>query len=178
MADKKQMVTAVFRDRYNAERAFEMLRSRGLLDSEINVLMSDRTRKDYLADAEHEDRITAGNMAAAGTAVGGAVGTAVGAALGAIAAIGTTLLVPGLGLVIAGPIAAALAGAGAGAVTGGLVGLLVGWGIPEDNAKAYQEALKTGGVIIGVTPRSGKEASEIKQAFEEMQAEDIVTNVV
>ena len=37
---------------------------------------------------------------------------------GIIAAIGTTLVIPGLGLVIAGPIAAGLAGAGAGSITG------------------------------------------------------------
>lgn len=174
MANKRLMVTAVFRDRFNAERAFEMLRSRGFLDNEINVLMSDRTRKDFLADSEHHEPIATASMAAEGTALGGAVGTAVGAALAAVAAIGTNFMVPGLGLVIAGPIAAAIVGGGTGAVAGGLLGALIGWGIPEDNAKAYQEALRTGGVVIGVAPRSHQEADEIKDQFNELHADDVL----
>jgi hypothetical protein len=47
--------------------------------------------------------------------------------------------------IAAGPIMAALSGAAAGATTGGVVGALVGLGIPEYEAKAYEERLKTGG---------------------------------
>ena len=54
--------------------------------------------------------------------------------LAAVVAVGTPSLLPGINLVIAGPIAAALAGAGAGAVTGGVIGALVGVGIPEYRA--------------------------------------------
>ena len=50
----------------------------------------------------------------------------------AVAAVGTTLLIPGLGIVVAGPLAAVIAGAGAGAATGGLIRALVGWNIPEE----------------------------------------------
>ena len=56
----------------------------------------------------------------------------------AIAAIGTSLVIPGLGLVVAGPLAAALAGAGAGGTAGGLIGALVGHGMPEDRTKKYE----------------------------------------
>ena len=69
-----------------------------------------------------------------GLGVGAAVGGGVGATLAAIFAVGSNVVVPGLGLVVAGPIAAALAGAGAGGATGGLVGALVGAGIPEERA--------------------------------------------
>jgi hypothetical protein len=97
----------------------------------------------------------------------------VGATLGAVLAIGTTLVIPGLGLVIAGPIAAALAGGGAGAVTGGIIGGLVGLGIPEPNAQAYQEALREGGVVLGVVPHSADEVTVIKAYFEDHQGENI-----
>ena len=60
----------------------------------------------------------------------------VGAALAALFAVGTVVVVPGLGLVLAGPIAAALAGAGAGGVTGGLIGALIGAGIPEGESRS------------------------------------------
>jgi hypothetical protein len=85
-----------------------------------------------------------------------------------MAAIGTSVLIPGLGLVIAGPIAAALAGGGAGALTGGIIGGLVGLGVPEPNATAYQEALRDGGVVIGVTPRGSEDAAELMRYFEDM----------
>lgn len=93
----------------------------------------------------------AGDMAVEGVAIGGSIGTAVGATLAAIAAVGTSLVIPGLNLVIAGPLMAALAGGGAGALTGGLVGGLVGLGIPEQDAEVYNQALRTGGVVMSVT---------------------------
>ncbi len=70
--------------------------------------MSDATRTKEFA-------VQAKSHAADGAGIGGAVG----AVLAAIAAVGSTIILPGINLVIAGPIAEALAGAGAGAVTGG-----------------------------------------------------------
>ena len=55
---------------------------------------------------------------------------------------------PSLGfgpLIAAGPIMAALGGTAAGATAGGLVGALVGFGIPESEARVYEERLKEGG---------------------------------
>lgn len=174
MANKQKLVTAVFRDRTNAQAAYDMLRNRGYLDSEINVLMSDKTRTTYFAtDKEDEARHKAGTMGTEGVAVGGAIGTAVGATLAAVAAIGTNLVLPGLGIVVAGPLAAALAGGGAGAVAGGAIGGLVGLGIPESNAKAYQDALRDGGVAVGVVPRSGDDADKIEQEFKNLQGENV-----
>lgn len=174
MATKKdaKMVTAAFRNHADAQSAYNALVRRGYTDAEINVLMSDRTRATYFTPTK-EGQIPASTMATEGMGVGGAVGTAIGATLAAIAAVGSTLVIPGLNLVIAGPIAAALAGGGAGAVTGGLIGALVGYGIPEENANAYHEALKEGGVIIGVVPRSSKEANDIQQEFTDLHGDSV-----
>src|SRR6516162_8814343 len=136
MATKRKMVTAVFRDPVNAQRAHDALRRRGYTDTEINVLMSDKTRSTYFS-GEEPGTIKAGTKAAEGMGVGGAIGTAVGATIAAVAFIGSNIFVPGLGFVVAGPLAAALAGGGAGAVAGGLVGALIGAGITEENANAY-----------------------------------------
>ena len=46
--------------------------------------------------------------AADGLGIGSAIGGTVGAVLAAIAAVGTSIVIPGLGLFVAGPIAAAL----------------------------------------------------------------------
>ena len=149
------MLTGMFRDRENTESAYRSLRDRGYSDDEINVLMSDETRDKYYTDGDSE---LAGNKALEGTGAGAAIGGTLGAIIGGIAAIGTNVLIPGLGLVVWGPIAAALAGAGAGGLTGGLVGALIGWGIPEDRAVEYEKGIRDGGTVLGVTPRSDEDA--------------------
>lgn len=175
MAERQKMVTAVFRNRTDAESAFDALTASGYSDSEIDVLMSEKTRTTYYSSRDKdESRHDAGSKFSEGMGVGGAVGTAVGAALGAVAAIGTTLALPGLGIVIAGPIAAALAGAGAGGVAGGMIGALVGLGISEDNAAAYQDALRSGGVVIGVRPHSNDDAKRIRQLFTDLRGENVL----
>lgn len=175
MAEKNsKMITAVFRDRYDAIEAFDWLRVQGYSQDKISVLMSDQTRLHYANDVK-EGKNKRGSKLAEGAATGGAIGTAVGAGLAALAAIGTSLVLPGLGLIIAGPVAAAFAGGGAGAVAGGLIGGLVGYGIPESNAKAYEEALRDGGVAIGVVPRNSEEASAIKKEFEELRGDNIIS---
>lgn len=169
--EERQMVTAVFRDRADAQLVYDDLMSRGYTQKEINVLMSDATRATYYAGKP--ERISAGTHAAEGMAAGGAIGTAVVAGLAALAAIGTSIAIPGLGLIIAGPIVAALAGGGAGAVAGGVLGGLVGLGVPESNAKAYEEALRDGGVVIGVIPRSLEEGNQLIEMFGQHRGDNI-----
>jgi hypothetical protein len=149
------MLTGMFRDRESTENAYRSLRDRGYSDDEINVLMSDETRNKYWSDG---DSALDDNKALEGMGTGGAIGGTLGALIGGIAAIGTNVVMPGLGLVVWGPIAAALAGAGAGGLTGGLAGALIGWGIPEDRAKHYEEGIRDGGTVLGVTPRSTEDA--------------------
>src|SRR5688572_25473230 len=125
---EKAWVTGLFTDRERAEQGFQALRTRGYDPKDINVVRTDDTRKKYFVSGEQTEL---GSKAAKGAGVGGAIGGTVGAIAAAIATVGTSVAIPGLGLVIAGPLAAALAGAGAGGVTGGLVGALIGAGIPE-----------------------------------------------
>jgi hypothetical protein len=171
MATKNMTVTACFRNRFDASAAYDYVMSKGYTRDEVNVMMSNSTREEYQKEGAHG----VSSMATEGVAVGGAIGTAVGATAAAIAAIGTSVALPGLGLIVAGPILAALAGGGAGAVTGGLLGGLIGLGIPESNAKAYEAALKEGGVVIGVVARSNEDASDFRKRFEELHGENIVT---
>jgi hypothetical protein len=173
-ASKQKMVTTMFRDRFNANSAWSWLTARGYDPSEINMLMSEATKTTYY-EHEEEGEISASTHAAEGMAAGGAIGTAIGATAAAIAAIGTALVIPGLGIIVAGPLAAALAGGGAGAVAGGVIGGLVGMGIPESNAKAYEQALREGGIVMGVVPHNANDASAIKKKFHEFNGENIIT---
>ena len=153
---KLPIMTSSFRDRESAERAYDAIMARGYKDDEIHVLMSDDTRKRlFIKNGETTDM---GNKALKGAGVGGAVGGAVGATLVGIMAAAASIAIPGLGLVIAGPLAGALAGGAAGGAAGGLVGLLVGAGIPQERAKFYETDLKEGGIVLGVKPRHESDA--------------------
>jgi hypothetical protein len=95
--------------------------------------------------------------------------------LAAIAAVGSTIFLPGINLVIAGPIAAALAGAGAGGATGGLIGGLIGAGIPEYRAKVYDAGLRGGGILLGVEARSDEDVEKLEELLEAVGAEHVRT---
>lgn len=157
-SDRKKMLIGMFKNRDDAEMAFEDLIKLGYDKKEVNLLMSDGTREKYYSKKKNESLDTSlGNKAAEGAGTGTVIGGTIGAIAGAIAAIGTTLLVPGLGIVIAGPILAGLAGAGAGGITGGLIGALVGAGIPEDKASLYEKGIKNGNIVLGVYPSNEEE---------------------
>jgi hypothetical protein len=150
--NESSWVTGLFSDRNSAERAYDRLTESGYGSEDINVLMSEETRKRQFTSNGVETEL--GSKAAEGAGVGGAIGGTVGAIAAALAALGTSLVIPGLGLVVAGPLAAAIAGAGAGAATGGLVGALVGWRIPEEHVKRYEERLREGDILIGFEPKT------------------------
>lgn len=164
------MMTAIFRNRDDAENAYQELLNRGYERDDISILMSEETRKTYETTRGES---TMGSKAAEGTGVGAAVGGTLGAIIGAIAAIGTSVVIPGLGLIIAGPLAAALVGAGAGGATGGLIGALVGSGIPEETARGYESGLREGGVVLGFRPRTEAEANEVASVWERYNGEQI-----
>lgn len=156
---KPKLVTALFDSRAAAEGAVDAILRNGFTRQDISVVMTDDARTKHFA-------LETGTQAAQGAGVGGAVGGAVGAVVAAIAAVGTNLVLPGLGLVIAGPIAAALAGFGAGGAAGGLVGALVGAGIPEHRAKAYEAGLAAGGILIGVEAQTDRDAERVEKLLE------------
>ena len=160
------LVTGLFKSRAAAETVVDTLLKEGYSQNDISVIMSEATKsKEFALEAK--------TQTAAGAGVGGAVGGTIGAVLAGILAVGTSLVVPGLGLVVAGPIAAALAGAGAGAATGGLIGALIGAGIPEHRAKVYEAGVREGGILIGVETRSDKDADRLEKLFEDLGAQGV-----
>ncbi len=161
-----KLVTGLFKNRVSAESAIREISKWGYTQEDVSILMSDTTRT-------REFGLESGSKAAEGAGVGGAVGGAVGMVIAALAAVGTSIALPGIGLVIAGPIAALLAGAGAGGAAGGLIGLLVGAGIPEHRAKVYEAGVREGGILVGVESKSDEDADRIEQVFESLNAERV-----
>jgi hypothetical protein len=43
----------------------------------------------------------------------------------------------------------------------------------EQNAKAYEDALRNGGIAIGVVPHSDEHADEIQKKFREFNGENV-----
>ena len=168
---RSDMLTGTFRDRESAERAYSALTDRGYSNDDVNVLMSDDTRKHHFSsDTTVETDL--GNKAAEGGVTGATIGGVAGAIVGVLAAAGT-LAIPGLGLVIAGPLAAGLAGLGAGGAAGGLLGALIGAGIPEERAKLYENDIKAGGIVIGVSPRNDEDATHFQREWTNYRGENI-----
>lgn len=168
-----KILTGLFQDRESAERAYKAVAERGYSKDDISLVMTDDTHKLHFYESPTRVITEHGNKSAEGAGIGGAIGGALGAAIAAFAAVGTSLVLPGLGLVIAGPIAAALAGAGAGSVTGGVVGALIGAGLPEERVKYYEQGLKSGGILMGVTPRSEEDAKYFEQQWKANAVEQI-----
>lgn len=160
------LVTALFNNKTQAEAAIDALIKRGYTRDDISVIMSDATKNKHFA-------IETGNKAADGTGIGGAVGGVVGATLAAIAAVGTSLALPGLGIIVAGPIVAALAGAGAGGATGGVIGALIGAGIPEHRANVYDAGVREGGILVGVEAKSSEDEKALDVLLSNLGGENI-----
>jgi len=166
MSNKATLVTGLFKSRAAAEAAVDALIKRGYTRNDVSVLMSDATKSKEFA-------VQTKSHAADGAGIGGAVGGTIGAVLAAIVAVGTSIAIPGLGLVVAGPIAAALAGAGAGAATGGVIGALIGAGIPEYRAKVYDAGIRGGGILLGVEAKSGEDADGLETLLTDLGAEHV-----
>lgn len=138
----------------------------GISASEISVLMPDTA-------GSHDFGHVKATKAPEGATTGAVAGGVTGGVIGLLAGIGA-LAIPGLGpFIAAGPIMAALSGAAAGAGTGGIIGALIGLGIPEYEAKVYEEKLKTGNYLIAVHARDGNMADKAENIFKAEGAEDI-----
>lgn len=167
---RSRMVTGMFRDRDSAENAYRSLANRGYTKDDINLMMSDETRKKHFSDKDDDTEL--GSKALEGAATGAGIGGTIGAIVAGLAAVGT-LAIPGVGLIASGPIAAALAGLGAGGAAGGIIGALVGAGIPEERAKVYERGINEGGIVMGVNPRSDEDAEYIEQEWRRHRGEEV-----
>jgi hypothetical protein len=159
-----KLVTGLFKTRSAAERAVENLVDDGYSREDISILMSDATRG-------REFALQMATKAPEGAAAGATIGGALGAVAAGLVAMGI-IVVPGLALVAAGPVVATLAGLGAGAAAGGLTGALIGVGIPEHEAKFYNEAIEQGGILLGVYAHDDR-AAQARRLLEASGAEKV-----
>jgi uncharacterized membrane protein len=138
-------IVGLFEKYEDADKAVTALKEAGMKDEGISLL----TRKDtYKTDPEGRTKEDASESAAK-SAIGGGV---TGGLAGLLVGLGS-VLVPGLGPVIAGGALATLlgttaVGAGIGAAAGGIVGTLTGLGVDQEEAQLYAEGVKRGGLLV------------------------------
>jgi hypothetical protein len=164
-------VIGLFRNRREAECAFDAALARGHDPAHINLVLTDATRTRSFpanrpSDSALAEKVAQGAHDESGAGIlGGPVGGTVGTIAPVVAVVAAATLIPGLGLVLAGPAAAAVAAAGAVALAGGLLGLLTDWGIPKDVIERYDAVVHDGGIVIGVNSRSASDAAELAQSW-------------
>ncbi|HVE49082.1 MAG TPA: hypothetical protein VNG69_05615 [Casimicrobiaceae bacterium] len=163
------MVTGVFSDAESVERAYRAAEKQGYSIDDLNVVMSDETRQRYFSQDQPISTELASKSAEGGE-LGGPTGGRIGIALSIVAAVGAALVLPGLGLVMAGPVAVALAGAGSAAVAATLIGALSDWGLPEERVKHYDDAIKNGGILMALKTRSPDDARDIESQWRDFGA--------
>jgi len=159
----ENLVSTVFDNQAEAERAVAELRSVGVNDSAISII------------AQHDGKNTATDGSGAEEASDFVGKTAIGAGVGALLGI-AALAIPGVGpFVAAGVIAetaiggAAITGTVIGAAAGGLTGVLTKHGVTHEDATYYEDRMNQGGVFVSVDTSnagiSADAASEILYRF-------------
>lgn len=162
------MVTAMFTSKEDTENVCRALHQQGYSDKEISVIMSEETHTKYFSEGSN-----LGSKVIKGAVKGTAIGGIAGAIAGAISAIGTTFTLPGLGIVVAGPLAIGIGGALAGGATGGLTGSMIGAGFAEERAMFYEPHIKSGNIVVAVHPRSASDVDIIERVFRDNHGTDI-----
>jgi len=160
----RSTVVGVFADRDRAREAIEALKDAGFAGDSISILSPDRHATQDIAE---ETGTHAGSGAATGAVAGGVLGGLGGWLVG----IGA-LAIPGIGPVIAaGAFATALGGAMLGAGVGAIAGALVGMGVPEEDAKFYEEEAKAGRTLV--TVRADGRYDDAQRVLREYGAYDV-----
>lgn len=148
MSMNNNLVSAVFDDRSQAERAAAELRSAGVPDSAMSVFAKHDGAEGDFGGADTTDVDDKAGSVAKGALMGGGAGALLGIAALAIPGVGPLI---GAGAIASSAIPGAAAiGAGAGAAIGGLAGLLTEHGVDETDAKYYEERVKSGGIFLSV----------------------------
>jgi hypothetical protein len=168
-----ESVVGIFKTRADACRAAGYLKSAGIADKHLNVLMPGASEEQLKAVPTTETEAP-GVGAAIGGVVGGALGAAGGLSLGAAAA---TLFVPGVGPIIAvGLLGAAILGIGGaagGAVLGEALDEGLVEGLPKDDLFVYEDALRRGRSVVVAFISEGRQAEAVRKVIEQAGAADI-----
>jgi len=152
---ERDVLVGVFSERRAAEQAVADLRQAGFTHEQIGFVSQQSEVQIPAADAPggdmpegsvgpHGTGEDVSKTATTGAVVGGTIG-------GTLAAAAASLLITGIGPVLAGGVlAAALGGAAVGAAGGTLLGSLASMGVPEEEVQSYERDLQSGRILVTV----------------------------
>ena len=161
-------LVGIFSSPTDAGRAYSDLRSLNLHGEDLIVLTPEASLQQIDA-VPTED----GEQPGMGKALGGVIGGAMGLAAGAAVA---SLLLPGVGAVLAIGLGAGtlgLGGAIAGAAGGGALEEGLTQGLPKDESFLYEEVLRQGRTVIVVTSEDDDLLTQSRQLMERNGAESL-----
>ncbi len=149
---QSKTVLGLFDTFESAQHAVQALIDNGFIADNVSLVAHDPQQhlvKQYGGPVESSE----------GTTVGASGGAVIGGISGLLASIGT-LMIPGIGPVLAAgslatTLGATVLGAGLGAAAGGIVGALVGLGITEEEAGSFAEGVRRGGTLVIVEAADG-----------------------
>jgi hypothetical protein len=184
----EEEVSGIFTSQDQMERLLSELDQRDLRDK-VSVLMTDQTREQIGErwtqgrrereaergqgiEGERRPEIEHHTKLPEGAATGGLTGGLLGALIGGLTMVGS-VLIPGVGLLVAGPLIGILTGGAIGTAAGSLVGALVGAGIPEEEAKFYEKQLKNRGNVLVVAHIKPEQEREIRDLFQRHGAQSV-----
>jgi uncharacterized membrane protein len=158
-------VVGVYDGPSHAEQALNGLKDAGFTPEQVSVVAKDQ--RDVKQMADNSDM--AGEGAATGAVTGGVLGGLAGFLVGISA-----MVIPGIGPIVGtGILVSTLAGAGIGAATGGLVGALAGQGVPEEDARGYEEHVKGGRILLTVHAETDQQAQEAHRILDTGRGSDV-----
>jgi hypothetical protein len=169
-----QAVTGLFKSNDQAENAVKELRSLGIPENRIGIVKPGSTAERLESGVPVTDTEEPGMGRAMGAAVGGAMGAAGGATAGLAVA---SLMVPGIGPLLAfGMVGAALlgtVGAAAGSAVGDQAEEELGEGIPHEDVYLYEDALRHGHTVLIAYADEGDQADNAAEVMRDAGAEDL-----
>jgi hypothetical protein len=145
-----RIVVALFRDRSRAEDAIRDLKNAGFTNEQLGVATQD-TIGFGASTQEPGEGSPGAELPTGGVAEDSTSGAITGGIVGGLLGLISSVLLPGVGpLVAGGVLASTLMGIGVGAAAGGVVGALVSMGIPEEHAQYFAAGLKEGRTLLTV----------------------------
>jgi len=168
-----ESVVGIFGSRSPAEAAVQELLLSGISRDSI-IFLTGESGEEKIEDLPTTNAERPGPGKAIGAVVGGAAGTGAGLALGSAVA---SLIVPGVGTIMAIGLGAAawlgLGGAAAGAMVAENAENALDTGVPRDDVYLYRELLKRGRTLVIANTRPDSEAKRAREIFERLGTESV-----
>ncbi len=154
---------------------FAELKNYGYYAEDLQLIMSDNARKRYFnSDKTPDVNVELNDKASEGFTTGAISGGLIGAIIGGLTLSGS-LLIPGSQILLLGPAVGGISGALAGSATGGIIGALVGMGIPEVEAKFFNESVNDNDNVLVVVNAREDNADDVADLLNRFDAKKTST---